>query len=260
MAKDPAFLFYPGDWLGGTMGMTFEEKGAYIELLILQFNRGHMTSHIIGQTIGQLWVNIKDKFIQDNKGLFYNERLEKEQIKRKSFTDSRLNNLKGVNQYTKKTGHKGGHTSTRMEDEDEDEDKDIKEIKNEDEKELKLESVLFEDCEFGNTYLDFLEHRKKIKKPMTKIGERRLVLKLEKLSKKDSESANEILNESIINGWAGVFELKSNKSVFKEKRISKQQAVYHKPVVTKTKKDQEEIGDIIKDALKTTSGYYKPIG
>ena len=27
MAKDPAFLFYPGDWLGGTMGMTLEEKG-----------------------------------------------------------------------------------------------------------------------------------------------------------------------------------------------------------------------------------------
>jgi len=38
MAKDPAFLFYPNDYIGGTMGMTFEEKGAYIELLMLQFN------------------------------------------------------------------------------------------------------------------------------------------------------------------------------------------------------------------------------
>ena len=46
--KDPAFLFYPNDWIGGTMGMTFEEKGAYMELLILQFNRGHMTTHMIG--------------------------------------------------------------------------------------------------------------------------------------------------------------------------------------------------------------------
>ena len=48
MAKDPAFLFYPNDYIGGTMGMTFEEKGAYIELLMLQFNRGHMTTHMIG--------------------------------------------------------------------------------------------------------------------------------------------------------------------------------------------------------------------
>lgn len=36
MTKSPAFLFYPGDWLGGTLGMTLEEKGAYMELLILQ--------------------------------------------------------------------------------------------------------------------------------------------------------------------------------------------------------------------------------
>ena len=44
MGKDPAFLFYPGDYLSGTMGMTFEEKGAYVELLMMQFNRGHVTS------------------------------------------------------------------------------------------------------------------------------------------------------------------------------------------------------------------------
>jgi len=74
MAKDPAFLFYPNDWIGGTMGMTFEEKGAYMELLMMQFNRGHMTTHMIGQTVGQLWVNIKDKFVQDKDGKWYNIR------------------------------------------------------------------------------------------------------------------------------------------------------------------------------------------
>ena len=43
MGKDPAFLFYPNDWLGGTMGMTFEQKGAYMELLMMQFNQGQFT-------------------------------------------------------------------------------------------------------------------------------------------------------------------------------------------------------------------------
>ena len=125
MAKDPAFLFYPNDYIGGTMGMTFEEKGAYMELLMMQFNRGHMTTHMIGQTVGQLWVNIQDKFIQDEKGLWYNERLEQEKEKRKTFTESRRNNLEGVNQYTKKkpkkVGHKGGHMSNHMENENENE-------------------------------------------------------------------------------------------------------------------------------------------
>ncbi len=112
--KDPAFLFYPNDYIGGTMGMTLEEKGAYIELLMMQFNRGHMGGHMIGQAVGQLWDKVKVKFTQDNEGLWYNERLEQEQTKRKQFTDSRKNNLLGTNQYT----NKRGHTTSDMEDED----------------------------------------------------------------------------------------------------------------------------------------------
>jgi uncharacterized protein YdaU (DUF1376 family) len=121
MSKDPAFLFYPNDYLGGTMGMTFEEKGAYLELLMLQFNRGHMTEHMIGHTVGQLWKNIKDKFIQDPTGLWYNVRLDEEKSKRMAFTQSRRNNIKGVNQHTI------GHMTSHMENENENvnEDKNI---------------------------------------------------------------------------------------------------------------------------------------
>jgi len=124
MAKDPAFLFYPNDWLGGTIGMTLEEKGAYIDLLMMQFNRGHMTSHMVGQRVGQVWLNIQDKFVQDDKGGWFNKRLEEEQNKRKSFTASRNNNLSGINQHTKKAGHMDGHmvghTTSHMENENRD--------------------------------------------------------------------------------------------------------------------------------------------
>lgn len=119
MAKDPAFLFYPSDWISGTLGMTFEEKGAYFELLMTQFNQGHMTSHMIGRMVGQLWSSIQHKFIQDENGLWYNIRLEEEKKKRKAFTESRRNNIKGKNQYTekptKKVGHKKGHMTSHME-------------------------------------------------------------------------------------------------------------------------------------------------
>ena len=112
--KDPAFLFYPGDWLGGTMGMTFEEKGAYMELLMLQFNRGHMTKDMIGHTVGRLWDKIKDKFIIDDNGLYYNGRLEEEKTKRQTYTKSRRNNRDGNNQYTEKTQIQSGHMTGRM--------------------------------------------------------------------------------------------------------------------------------------------------
>jgi uncharacterized protein YdaU (DUF1376 family) len=114
MAKDPAFLFYPADWNGGTIGMTFEEKGAYIELLMMQFNRGHMTSHMVGQVVGQLWGQIQDKFIQDEDGLWYNVRLEEEKNKRKAFTVSRKNNLLGTNKHTNNFSHMGSHMGTHM--------------------------------------------------------------------------------------------------------------------------------------------------
>jgi len=107
--KDPAFLFYPADWIGGTMGMTFEEKGAYMELLMLQFNRGHMTYDMMAHTVGQLLDKVLVKFQKDDDGLYFNPRLEEEKIKRKAFTDSRLNNINGKNQYSKKGGHMGNH-------------------------------------------------------------------------------------------------------------------------------------------------------
>lgn len=123
MAKDPAFLFYPGDWLGGTIGMTFEEKGAYIDVLILQFNRGHMTedmiAHMLGQSFGRIWVKIKDKFQVDENGMYFNARLNEEKEKRKSFIQSRVNNKTGKNQYSKKEGHMRGHVTSHMENENE---------------------------------------------------------------------------------------------------------------------------------------------
>jgi uncharacterized protein YdaU (DUF1376 family) len=125
MAKDPAFLFYPNDWIGGTMGMTFEEKGAYMELLMMQFNRGHMTSHMIGQVVGQVWDKVKHKFIQDDKKLWFNERLDIEINKRKNFTKSRRNNILGNNQYTKNKENESGHMTSHMENENENENIDI---------------------------------------------------------------------------------------------------------------------------------------
>lgn len=116
--KDPAFLFYPGDWLSGTIGMTLEEKGAYLELLVAQFSRGHMTSDMCGQLIGQNWDKVKFKFKQDLEGLWYNERLDIEKNRRKKYVDSRINNKSGSNQYKKdtdKTGHMTNHTTSHME-------------------------------------------------------------------------------------------------------------------------------------------------
>jgi len=94
MAKDPAFLFYPGDWLGGTMGMSLEQKGAYMELLVLQFHRNKFKENIAINQVGEdNWNIIKEKFKTDG-DLFWNERLLTEMEKRKKFVESRRNSLR----------------------------------------------------------------------------------------------------------------------------------------------------------------------
>lgn len=99
MAKDPAFLFYPGDWMQGTMIMTRHQKGCYMDLIIAQFNNGPLSLETIKTILGQdqaTWTVLSSKFKKDSEGNFYNERLATEIEKRKMFTESRkVNGSKG---------------------------------------------------------------------------------------------------------------------------------------------------------------------
>lgn len=206
MAKDPAFLFYPNDYIGGTMGMTFEEKGAYMELLMMQFNRGHMTTHMIGQTVGQLWDTIKVKFSEDNQGLWYNERLENEQNKRKTFTESRRNNVSGKNQHSKKKNKKVGHTTSHMLGHMEDENENRNEVKKENVNEIIFPFDSEEFKKWWNFWKEYKskEHKFKYK---TDISEQAALKKLSELSSGNEDIALKIIEQSMAEGWKGFFEL-----------------------------------------------------
>jgi hypothetical protein len=56
----------------------------------------------------------------------------------------------------------------------------------------------------------FAEHRKKLGKKMTDYAKQLLLKKLEKMAKTEEEKIA-ILNQSILNGWQGIFELKNDK-------------------------------------------------
>src|SRR5690606_9726578 len=98
MAKDPAFLFYPGDFMQGTQTFTREEKGAYMDLLILQFNEGHLSIDSIKRCLNgdfeRIWPFLQKKFRTDADGFFFNERLEIEIEKRRKYSQSRRDNRK----------------------------------------------------------------------------------------------------------------------------------------------------------------------
>ena len=90
--KDPAFLFYSNDFLSGTMLMTDEEIGQYIKLLCLQHQKGHLKEKDMLNICKTYDEDIFSKFLKDEEGNYYNERLENETNKRKAYSESRRNN------------------------------------------------------------------------------------------------------------------------------------------------------------------------
>ena len=92
MAKDPAFLFYSQDFYVGTALMSFEDRGKYITLLCLMHQQGRMPEETIRLLVGSVSNRLRCKFLVDENGLWYNERLEAEAEKRIKFTESRRSN------------------------------------------------------------------------------------------------------------------------------------------------------------------------
>ena len=105
------------------MTFTRSHKGAYMDLLMCQFNQGHMEPQdiriILGSDYDEMWESkLKCKFKIDASGRYYNEKLEAEVIKRKNFTLSRKKNL------SHKKPHMVHHMKSHMENENENRNKD----------------------------------------------------------------------------------------------------------------------------------------
>lgn len=95
MSKDPAFLFYPSDFIGMVINFDNEETGMFIKLLCLQFFQGHFTENDVMRITGyEPTERLLNKFRIDEQGNLYNEWLEELIIKRRKFTESRRRNRK----------------------------------------------------------------------------------------------------------------------------------------------------------------------
>lgn len=89
--KDPAFLFYPSDFLGGVSDLTMEERGQYITLLCIQHEKGVVSEKTIRLVLGCFWSELSEelraKFETDENGGHFNPRLRSEIEKRAQFID-----------------------------------------------------------------------------------------------------------------------------------------------------------------------------
>ena len=89
-------------------------------------------------------------------------------------------------------------------------------------KKKKEETKVFTDVpELNQAILAFMEFRKSIKKPMTDHAVKLLINKLNGMTSYIPEQI-EIINQSIVNGWQGVFPLKNEQAQTGKQNFQKQ--------------------------------------
>ena len=207
MAKDPAFLFYSSDFLNGVADLTMEERGQFITLLCLQHQKGTLTDKTIRLSLGSVSVDVLSKFSKDKDGNFFNERLQEEIEKRIQFTESRRNNGSKGGRPKNNTKPLGLAKHNLMEDVNENENEDVNTNVNKEKVELPFESY-----EFKDAWEQFKFYKKKEFKftYKTKQSERAALKELLTLSKGHEDIAIKIINQSLANGWKGLFNLKED--------------------------------------------------
>jgi hypothetical protein len=98
MAKDPAFLFYPGDASEDTQFMNRLERGCYFDILKAQKKFGRFSldqiKKVLGGDFDSCWPALEIVLKSEN-GFYFIEWVDDAVTARKAFSESRRNNRKG---------------------------------------------------------------------------------------------------------------------------------------------------------------------
>lgn len=197
------------------------ERGAYIDLLVAQFNHGHLSideiQHILGAEF-HLWEKIKSKFKSDADGKFYNSRLDDEKIKRKSYSESRRKNVSKRYETSLDSTCVDTHESTYVEHmnlhmENENTNSSVVAVKGgvggKRYPHLVDKCPHFSDPEFHELWAAFVEVKVKKNSPLT--GKSQSLI-FSKLSAHPIATAKKMLEASIAAGYTDVYEPKESKN------------------------------------------------
>jgi len=200
MAKDPAFLFYSSDFLTGTMFMTNEQIGLYVRMLCAQHQHGGRIDTNVLRTQCDCITGgdtVYNKFTHDASGSF-NERLSIEMDKRKEKSQKAR---ESVEKRWNKAKYDSNTNVLRSEDVNENENRTTSSLIKKDKIEISVENE-----KLKTSLSEFMDHRKSKKAPIkTQLQFDKFLKSLRKLSGDNPNKAVEILDQSIANGWTGIF-------------------------------------------------------
>lgn len=216
MAKDPAFLFYPGDYLRDTQTLSSNSQVAYDRIIcehmrnicISQQQLKFFTKRLSEDELEELmFVLIKVK------GGYQIEWVAESIEKRRKYSKSRSENRKGKG---KPQDNISTSYDSHMENEIVIESVSI----NKKEKEEQELIFPFESHEFLSYWNDWINYKSEEHKfhYKTVVSKQAALMKINKLSGGDEKTAIKIINESMANGWKGFFKLNNNEGNTKARK------------------------------------------
>lgn len=212
--KDPAFLFYPGDYLRDTQCLNEKCQVAYDRIMCEHMRNTGVSKKQVNFFIKRLSEDEKEDImsilIEDGDN-FYIEWVKISIEKRRAYSESRKNN-------------RAGKTKKHMKDicvtydphmEDANENEDVKEEDNDNNKNKKdsppIPKPFAGNWDFKNALDGYIEMRENKKKQPTARAMKLIFGKLERYSNGVVSIAVEILEKSTISCWTDVFPLKGKR-------------------------------------------------
>lgn len=226
MSARPWYKRYPADFIAGTLELTLEEKGAYSICLDLMYDRRgpipddpKWIARVCGCSTRR-WNQIREKLISGGKltsenGFLRNDRVEKQNLSEEKEHDLFVENgakvqekkrekkpeFKDYNNLAKKGLNKTAqHTRYQIPD-------------NPDGLSPHTPQELFAfelpDWIPEKDWRDFCEMRKRKRQVLTDAAKRLTILKLDKMRQAGHDPAL-VLQQSTMNSWTGIFELKGD--------------------------------------------------
>lgn len=229
MAKElPYFKFEPSEWENGNIQMLSQgDKGLFIDICSMYWSRlGDLPEKLVVQKLcggnatalislyDENIIEFKDGFIIIN---FLNEQL----LEFENISDKNRENARKGWEKRKKTKLSDRNATASISQSQSNairedkirEDKRREKVKKDSINTIQKNTFFEDDFLLNEKYIDFLEFRKQIKKPLKEISIKSNIKQLMKLADNNNEKAIEILEQSIANGWQGLFELKKQKNV-----------------------------------------------
>jgi uncharacterized protein YdaU (DUF1376 family) len=213
MSETPYIPFYTSDFLGGTGGMTAATKGVYITLLCLMYEAdGPLTQQYdtlarrCGCTLPAFKRAVQaleddGKVVVLDDGL-WSQKCEKHVAQRRERRRSATSAAKTRWEKTKEKQGEADKAAMRKACQPEPEPEKEERAKALSKKEPPEPSPfeILTDVVSPEVASDFLAHRKAMRKPVTARAAKLIAKKI-----RDHPNPNAVLNESIANGWQGVF-------------------------------------------------------